>query len=310
MTISGEIHEDDEEISKAPGGRQFNLVHPLFTDRLKGERPSSEADPAGESTKLHMLTEYPFGSTYLPSFESLEFERPVQQRPVIWENPNGSFITMIPVTPDAQELRAEQEKARKHEARFKRHDRHVKYQKGGVEARCNETQDTTFDSSQAGASVSAVTKLILPSARKFAFEKAARRPRLPEQVHPLQSHPWQIASRQCKLVFQRTLISLHSSRRLDILRCVKQAEILAYWPRRHNLCTHLWVKGSTIEQPTHTQNRLMDLKCFPHQLPRLVQIVHLAEVARAGVKSHLMPLTLHNKGHTIHLFIFQSLYPL
>jgi hypothetical protein len=174
MTIFREIHENFEGISKAPGGSQFNPVHPLFTDRLKGERPSSEADPAGESTKLHLLTKYPFGSIYLPSFESLDFERPVQKRPVIWGNPDGSLITMIPVTPNAQELRAEQERARKHEARFKRHDRHVKYQKGGVEARYNETQDTTFDSSKAGATLSATPKQKLPTSRKFALRKGSK----------------------------------------------------------------------------------------------------------------------------------------
>jgi hypothetical protein len=101
MTIFREIHGKYEGISKAPGGSQFNPVHPLFTDRLRGEGPSSEADPTGASTKLHELTKYPFGSKYLPSFESLDFELPVQRRPVIWRNPDGSLITMIPVAPNA-----------------------------------------------------------------------------------------------------------------------------------------------------------------------------------------------------------------
>lgn len=174
MTIFREIHEHYEGISKALGGSQFNPVHPLFTDRLKGERPSSEADLTGQSTKLHLLTKYPFGSDYLPSFESLEFERPVQQRPVIWENPNGSLITMIPVNPDAQELRTQQETARKHQARFERHKRYEKYQKGGVEASYIETEDTTFDS-RAGGSKSTVPKLKLPSARKFARPQGGKK---------------------------------------------------------------------------------------------------------------------------------------
>lgn len=184
LTIFRELHRHHQGNSYATGGSHFKPVHVYFTDRLSGRGPTSEEDPTGESTKLHLLTKDPFGKDFLPSFDDPQFIRPPLRRPVIWENPStqgnsgDELLTMLPATPDAQEVLSKDEKDRAQEARIKRHKRYEENQKKGT-ARYNETA-TDKSGGTAPPPRSVPTTLPLPGPRKFASRKLGRRSRAPK----------------------------------------------------------------------------------------------------------------------------------